>query len=153
MKIYEQIRKFLFENREEILQIFEAEQKELQDKLEKKLSEGKEKKTLLIDVFEQSIAKDLNGEYVVVRGVASNKNLDRVGDIILPEGIQILSGHNGKLPMLHNHDHKSIIGSWYSFGVKEDKYVVEGRLYKAYSPVVFEQVKNGDLSALSIALS
>lgn len=152
MNLIEKIKRLLVEHKDEIAQF----EKELSDSVAKRIEEGKslpeEKqfKTLDVCLFEKEVVKSGAGEYLVIKGIASNGKVDRGSDSVLPQGIKAPNAIDGRIPMLHAHDHEQIVGHWYTFGVKEDQYLVEGRLYKKYDPKVYEQVLNGDLRALSI---
>lgn len=150
MNLLEKFKAFILSNKEEILQEFEAEQKALSESLKAKTADKKEIKTLTIGNFTKAEQKSAQGNYLVIRGIASNNQVDRTGDVIIPSGVKVISGFNGRIPMLFSHDHEKVVGHWYSYGPSEDKYVVEGRVFQNYNPEVYELVKNGDLQALSV---
>lgn len=151
MNLLEKFKAFILSNKEDILKEFEAEQKALGDILKEKTADSKKEiKTLTLGNFKIAEQKGVQGNYLVIRAVASNATVDRTSDVIIPTGVKVISGFNNRLPMLFSHDHEKIVGHWYKYGVEEDQYIVEGRIFESYNPTVYEQVKNGDLQAVSV---
>jgi len=70
------------------------------------------------------VQKFMNGSQRVVHGFASTDDIDRVGDIVVPSGMQAKT----PLPLLFAHDHKLPIGSVQSAQIKAGGIWIEATL-------------------------
>lgn len=150
--MFEKIKELLKKHKEEINNLEVELGLDLQEKLElsKSLPVEKQFRKLEVSTFEKQIVKAGDSEYLIIKGIASNEDVDRGMDSVIPSGIKTPNAINGKIPMLHAHDHQQIIGHWFKFGVAGNDYLVEGKIYKSYNPEIYEKVMNGDLNAMSI---
>ena len=73
--------------------------------------------------------KSLSDEDRVIRGVATTPTPDRVGDIVEPLGVRF----RNPMPLLHQHDHRSPVGT-----VKFDKPTKDGISFEARLPKIEE---------------
>jgi len=107
--------------------------------------------------YSQFEIKAVDDEKRIIRGIASTPDLDRVGDLVEPEGAQFKL----PIPFLYQHDHRQPIGNVTSAKVTAKGIEIEVQLVKLDAPSqlaarleeAWQSIKSGLVRGLSIGFS
>lgn len=91
------------------------------------------------------------GDYITIRGMASTKDTDRVGDIMAPECWTKggLDDYKKNPMILFNHNYDKPIGKATEFNITDDGLEITANISKA-DPYVAKLIEDGVLSAFSV---